>query len=128
MPGLVLAAWLLAGAILAGLTAAVVVHLRTPATDTSMAGMAGMGGPVSRALYRAGGDPHGPLLSSRLLTVWQLDAVALAVLVLLAAGYLTGVSLARRAGRRPLAGAVHAVVPGRPAGVWAGHQLQHRRL
>lgn len=95
-PGLLTTAWLLAIAILTGLAAAVVVHLRTPAAAASMAGMPGMGGPVTRALYRAGDEPHGPLLSSRLLTAWQLDAVALAVLVLLAAGYLTAVSLANR--------------------------------
>ena len=57
-----------------------------------MAGMHSM----SDALYRAGGEPHGPLLSSRLFTTWQLDAVALAVLVLLATGYLTAAMLANR--------------------------------
>ena len=45
------------------------------------------------ALTRAGGDPFGPLLGSALVTAWQLDAVAVAVLVLAAAAYLTGVAL-----------------------------------
>ena len=45
------------------------------------------------ALTRAGGDPAGALLGSNLLTKWQLDAVAVAVLVLVAAAYLTAVAL-----------------------------------
>jgi cytochrome c oxidase assembly factor CtaG len=98
VPGLVLAAWLLTAAILAVLTVAVVLHLRAPAADTSMAGMPGMD--MSRALYRAGDLPNGSLMSGRLLTVWQLDAVALAVLVLLAAWYLTGVLRINREGER----------------------------
>jgi putative copper resistance protein D len=48
-----------------------------------------------RAFTRAGGDPAGPLLGSHLLTKWQLDAVAVAVIVLAAAAYLTGVVLVR---------------------------------
>jgi putative copper resistance protein D len=53
------------------------------------------------ALTRAGGDPVGPLLGPNLLTKWQLDAVAVAVLVLAAAAYLTGVALAStRSGTR----------------------------
>ncbi len=93
-----LAAWLLAAAILAVLTVAVIVHLNAPAD--SMMDMPGMSSSISRALYRAGDLPNGSLMSSRLLTAWQLDAVALAVLVLLAAWYLTGVLSIRRAGER----------------------------
>jgi cytochrome c oxidase assembly factor CtaG len=100
VPGLVWTAWLLTAAILAVLTAAVIVHLRAPVTDDSMLGMPGMQGSTSRALYRAGGLPNGSLMSSKLLTAWQLDAVALAVLVLLAAWYLTGVLRINRAGER----------------------------
>jgi cytochrome c oxidase assembly factor CtaG len=101
LPRLVLVAWVVAAAILAGLAAAVTVHLRSTTSPTAsgsiMAGMPGMAGPVSRALYRAGSaEPHGPLVSRALFTAWQLDAVALAVLVLLAAGYLTGVLVVRR--------------------------------
>jgi cytochrome c oxidase assembly factor CtaG len=97
VPGLVWAAWLLTAAILAVLSTAVVVHLNAPPVDHSM-NMPGMD--MSRALYRAGDLPNGSLMSSRLLTAWQLDAVALAVLVLLAAWYLTGVLRINRAGER----------------------------
>jgi putative copper resistance protein D len=45
------------------------------------------------ALARAGADPLGPLFGSALFTKWQLDALALALLVLAAAAYLTGVAL-----------------------------------
>ncbi len=47
----------------------------------------------AEALARAGGDPLGPLLGATLLTSWQLDAVAVALLVLSAAVYLTGVAM-----------------------------------
>jgi putative membrane protein len=89
-PTLLTAAWLLAIAVLVLLGVAVAHHLNSG--QPSMAGMHSM----SDALYRAGGEPHGPLLSSRLFTTWQLDAVALAVLVLLATGYLTAAMLANR--------------------------------
>ncbi|MEO6701070.1 MAG: cytochrome c oxidase assembly protein [Jatrophihabitantaceae bacterium] len=96
--GLVWAAWALATILIAGLAVAVLAHLRA---GPSGSGMAGMHHPVSESFYRAGGaNPHGPLLSSRLFTAWQLDSVALAVLLILAAGYLTGVLLVRRAGER----------------------------
>lgn len=99
VPGLVLAAWLLAVAILAVLTIAVIVHLNAP-TAGQMMDMPGMSGSMSRALYRTGDLPSGSLMSSRLLTAWQLDAVALAVLVLLAAWYLTGAISINRTGER----------------------------
>jgi putative membrane protein len=53
------------------------------------------------ALTRGGsGTPTQPL-SDRLVTAWQLDAIAVAVLVIAAAGYLTGVALvAARSDRR----------------------------
>ena len=60
------------------------------------------------AFTRAGGDPVGPLLGSHLLTKWQLDAVAVAVLVLVAAAYLTGVALAPIAIGHAVAAAPHA--------------------
>jgi cytochrome c oxidase assembly factor CtaG len=91
LPRLAAIAWAIAGAALAALVAAVWVHLAGN-TSSGMAGMHGMHGTVE-ALTRAGGDPLGPLLSTRLLTSWQLDAVAVAVLVLVAAAYLTGVAL-----------------------------------
>ena len=48
---------------------------------------------AAHVLSRAGGDPLGPLLGTNLLTKWQLNAIAVAVLVLAAAAYLTGVAL-----------------------------------
>ena len=48
---------------------------------------------AGEALYRAGADPLRPLFGTALFSVWQLDAVALAALVLAAAWYLTGVAL-----------------------------------
>jgi len=96
LPGVVLGAWAVALAILAVLAVAVVSHLRahSGSSGASMPGMAGM----SEALYRGGSSPEGPLMSSKLFTAWQLDAVAVAVLVLLATLYLTGVLLVSRRG------------------------------
>src|SRR4051794_12223953 len=85
LPVLLAAAWLLATAVLVLLGFAVDHHLRG-----GQPGMADMGS-VSDSLYRAGAAPEGPLLSSRLFTVWQLDAVADAVILLLLALYLAGV-------------------------------------
>jgi len=98
LPGLVWAAWAITLGIVAGLAVAVWHHLSTG--PSSMAGMSGMSGAsVSEAFYRAGaGTPDAPLLSMRLLTAWQLDSVALAVLLVLAAAYLTGVVRLRRRG------------------------------
>jgi putative copper resistance protein D len=79
------AAWTVAALLLAALVLAVVAHL----SGGSSSGM------TMRAFTRAGGDPAGPLLGSHLLTKWQLDAVAVAVIVLAAAAYLTGVVLVR---------------------------------
>lgn len=96
LPGLLLAAWLLATAVLVLLGIAVNHHLRGGGSGGGMAGMASM----SDSLYRAGSAPDGPLLSSNLFTAWQLDAVADAVLLLLATGYLAGLRNARRRGTR----------------------------
>lgn len=86
VPRLALAAWVLAGAVLVTLSLAVAHYLNTP---TGMSGHAHAG----EALYRAGAEPLRPLFGTALFTVWHLDAVALAVLVLVAALYLTGVAL-----------------------------------
>lgn len=98
LPGLVWAAWAVALAVLGVLTAAVLNQLHAGSGGHGSAdGMAGMGGSMSRALYRTAGAPaHGPLLSSKLFTAWQLDAVAVAVLLVVGTGYLTGVLLAGR--------------------------------
>jgi putative copper resistance protein D len=95
LPLLLTAAWLLATAVLLVLGFAVGHHLRGGSSSSGM-----VMGSMSDSLYRAGGTPDGPLLSSRLFTTWQLDAVADAVLLLLAAGYLNGVRSARRQGTR----------------------------
>jgi cytochrome c oxidase assembly factor CtaG len=47
----------------------------------------------AQALARAGGDPAGSLLGAHLVTSWQLDALAVVVVVLLAAAYATGLAL-----------------------------------
>ena len=90
-PVLAVAAWTLAAVVLAVLAVAVARFLaRDPASASASVDSMGM----SRALFR-GNSPVGAqtLLGSRLITAWQLDAVALAILVLLAATYLTGVGL-----------------------------------
>jgi cytochrome c oxidase assembly factor CtaG len=87
LPRLALAAWGLAVAVLVALTVAVWQHLSGGTSPMHMHD-------ASSALTRAGGDPFGPLLGTNLLTKWQLDSIAVAVLVLLAAAYLTGVALA----------------------------------
>ena len=112
VPALVWAACGLASAILLALAIAVIAHLRShsPAAPSgshlhsglempntsSMSGMPGMDHSTSEALYRAGAEPHGPLLSSKLFTAWQVDAVALAMLLILGTAYLCAALLVRR--------------------------------
>jgi cytochrome c oxidase assembly factor CtaG len=101
---LVIASWLIAGAVLIVLAIAVVRYLGAGGPSGSGADVMSMH-PAS-ALYRggAGADSqlHQPLLGAAFFTAWQLDAVAVAILVLLAAGYLTAVALVplRSAGQR----------------------------
>ena len=93
LPRLAVLAWTVAVALIAVLALAVWHYLATsPSTMSSMPGMP-PAQHAADAFSRAGGDPLGPLLGGNLLTAWQLDAVALAVLVLAAATYLTGVAL-----------------------------------
>jgi cytochrome c oxidase assembly factor CtaG len=95
-PRLVPIAWTVAAAVLVALVVAVGQHL----SATSAPGGAGMHMSAADALTRGGaGTPSSPLLGAALVTAWQLDAVALAVIVLLAALYLTAV--ARVPGRAP---------------------------
>lgn len=101
------AVWLVAFAIVLGLTAAVVRFFSLPdRAHHDMAGMAGMGGsnapaPGSALIrLRPTGQLHG-LLGWDLVTKWQLDAIAVAFVVLLGAWYLTGVLRARRNGPWP---------------------------
>jgi putative copper resistance protein D len=90
---LALLAWSLAAVVLLALAVAVWSYLAADSSgSTGMSGMHPHG--AAEALARAGGDPVGSLLGTRLLTAWQLDSVALLVLVLAAAAYLTGVALA----------------------------------
>jgi cytochrome c oxidase assembly factor CtaG len=89
VPRLAVTAWLVTGAVLLALVVAVAHYLGTPAGTDGMSGHAHTG----EAFYRAGAAPLRPLLGTALFTVWHLDAVALAVLVLAAAWYLTGVAL-----------------------------------
>jgi putative copper resistance protein D len=95
LPRLAVAAWALAGVIVVTLIVAVAHYL----TDDGGAQHMHMGS--ADALTRGGaGTPTQPL-SGRLFTAWQLDAVAVAVLVIAAAAYLTGTALvATRSDRR----------------------------
>jgi cytochrome c oxidase assembly factor CtaG len=86
VPRLAVVACAVAAAVLIALGLAVWAHLR--ATPTGMHDHN-----AADALTRAGGSPVGTLLGHRLVTAWQLDAIALAVLVLTATAYLTGVAL-----------------------------------
>ena len=87
LPRLAVAAWTVAVAGLAGLAVAVAHYL-------DGAGRHGMHHGAAEALTRGGStSPLRPLLGSALVTAWQLDAIAVAVLVLAAAAYLTGVAL-----------------------------------
>jgi cytochrome c oxidase assembly factor CtaG len=91
LPKLAVAAWVIAAATIAGLVVAVWNYL-----DSATAGHAhaGMTMSTAEAFTRGGAEsPLAPLFGSALFTAWQLDAVALAVLVLVAAAYLTGVAL-----------------------------------
>lgn len=89
IPRLAWVAWLLAAAILLVLGITVWRYLSSDHSGMSH----GTDPSTLDALSRVGADPLGPLLSSSLFTSWQLNAIALAVIVLLAAWYLTGVAL-----------------------------------
>jgi cytochrome c oxidase assembly factor CtaG len=93
LPGLAIAAWYLAGLVLTWLAVSVISHLGHASAHAGM--------DVSVVLYRSGADPLlGPLLSHRLLSTWQLDAVACAVLTIAAAGYVTGWARVHRSGEQ----------------------------
>ena len=84
---LVWIAWLVAAGILVVLTVNVVRHLAAGGAHEH----------PSAALFRAGeARTLRPLLSSAVLTEWQVNAVALALLVLGLAWYVTGTALVRR--------------------------------
>jgi putative copper resistance protein D len=87
IPPLVVAAWAIALAAMVGLGVAVAHYLG------GTGGHAGMQMGAAEALTRGGGTPTRPLWGSALVTSWQLDAIALAVIVLAATLYLTGVAL-----------------------------------
>ncbi len=119
--------WVVAIAVLVGLATAVVHYLAAGGPSGSSA----MAMHMSSALYRGGrgadSQLHQPLFGTAFFTAWQLDAVALAVLIVLAAGYLTAASLVPiRGDGTALAGHPDRVVPGRSAGVRIRHQRQHR--
>jgi len=89
LPRLALAAWAIAAATIFGLALAVWHYLSVD--DGAHSGMH-MG--TAEAFTRGGGrSPLSPLFGSALFTAWQLDAIAVAVVVLAAAVYLTGVAL-----------------------------------
>jgi putative copper resistance protein D len=83
--GFGIAAWCVAAVAVIGLAFAVIHHL---------AGGGGMHhGEMGEALTRAGTQPSGDLFPGKMLTAWQLDAVALVVLILCTAWYLTSAAL-----------------------------------
>jgi cytochrome c oxidase assembly factor CtaG len=92
LPRLVLLTWAIAVAALVVLAFAV-AHYLSAGSGHDMHAMDMGGLDAADALSRAGADPFGPLLGSALVTKWQLNAIALAVLVLMAAWYLTAVAL-----------------------------------
>jgi cytochrome c oxidase assembly factor CtaG len=93
LPGLVWLAGIIALGILVVLAVSVVHHLTTPAAS-------GHSHSASTALFRAGAASSlGPLLSSRLVTEWQLNSVAIALVTVAAAWYVTALARLRR--RRP---------------------------
>jgi putative copper resistance protein D len=109
LPRLAVAAWTIAAAIVVTLSLAVWHYFGedhsagTGGMDMGGMHMPGMPMGSAEALTRGGSTgPLEPLLGSPLFTAWQLDAVAVAVLVLAAAAYLTGVALVptRTPGRR----------------------------
>jgi putative copper resistance protein D len=83
--GFGVAAWTVAAIAVAGLVVAVIRHL---------SGGGGMNhANMGEALARAGSEPAGDLIGRNLFTAWQLDAVALVLLILATAWYLTSVAL-----------------------------------
>ncbi|MBE7188396.1 cytochrome c oxidase assembly protein [Jatrophihabitans endophyticus] len=99
VPPLAVAAWVVAVGVIVGLGFLVAHYL---GAGSDMHGMAmGSADALTRGDTRS---PLVPLFGSALVTAWQLDAVAVAVLVVLGALYLTGVALvsARGGERWPL--------------------------
>ena len=88
-PDAVWIAWLVAGGVVVLLAVNVVRHL------TAQGGHP-MHMPADDALFRDGNAPLGPLLSHRLVTSWHLDAVAVAVIAVLAAWYVAALARRRR--------------------------------
>lgn len=96
LPRLALAAWAVAAGVIAVLAWAVAAHL------SGGGGTGSHSHSADASLYRAGTGPSGPLLGTALFTAWHLDAIALGLLVVVGAWYLTGVALVpiRRPGTR----------------------------
>lgn len=89
-PDSVWIAWLVAGGVLVLLGVNVVRHLAARSSGHHLHHGA------DEALFRDGDAPLGPLMSSRLFTAWHVDAVALAVLVVIAAWYVAALVKRRR--------------------------------
>ncbi|MDP9093646.1 MAG: cytochrome c oxidase assembly protein [Actinomycetota bacterium] len=91
VPRLAVLSWSVAGAVFVALGVAVwhYLHRVGPSTPSGMAGMHD----DANALARAGSGTLRPLFGAALIRAWQLDAVALALLVLVGTWYLTGAAL-----------------------------------
>ena len=96
LPRLAVGAWAVAALVIAGLVASVAHYLSESNAGHLAHAMHGMQMTPAEAFTRGAGLPAGHLLGSRLLTAWQLDSIAVAVLVLAAALYLTGIALLPR--------------------------------
>jgi len=95
LPRLVVLTWAFAVAVLAVVGVATARSLADVGSGHAMHGMS-----TADAVARGGApDPFRPLLSSELLTAWQLDAPAVLLVVLLGTAYVTG--LITRSARRP---------------------------
>jgi putative copper resistance protein D len=95
LPRLAVAAWAVAAAVLVALAVGVWHYL----SENVGASMGGMHMGSADALTRGGSTgPARPLAASTLVTAWQLDAIAVAVLALAAAAYVTGIALAAARG------------------------------
>jgi putative copper resistance protein D len=94
IPRLALLAWVVAAATVIGVGFAV-WHYLSQTGGHAGHGMSMPGMTSGDALVRGGGrtNPLQPLFGTALLTAWQLDALAVVLVVLLGAWYLTGVAL-----------------------------------
>ena len=91
-----IAAWAVTAVVLAALAVVVARQLGNSHGPHSGHGSMDMHQHAADAFTRAGGSTGTRLLGARLLTAWQLDAIAVALVVVLAALYVTGLVVRAR--------------------------------